>query len=59
MGPLVGHLGGLLGQAHRRGAPRPPKEAWTAAERRGLVDRAATLAGLHEAMYLAYCAMVR
>jgi uncharacterized protein (DUF2252 family) len=59
MGPLVGHLGGLLGQAHRRGATRPPKEAWTAAERRGLVDRAATLAGLHEAMYLTYCAMVR
>lgn len=57
--PLVRHLGWLLGRAHRRGATRPPKEPWTVAERKGLLDRAVTLAGAHEAMYLAYCDLVR
>jgi len=57
--PLARYLGWLLGHAHRRGATRAPKKAWTATERRQLVNRAVALAGLHEATYLAYCDLTR
>lgn len=57
--PLACYLGALLGAAHRRGARRPPKKAWTEKDRAGLLARAITLAGMHEAMYLAYCQLVR
>jgi uncharacterized protein (DUF2252 family) len=57
--PLVRHLGSQLGQAHRRGVTRAPKEVWTQAERAGLLNRAVALAGAHEAMYLAYCDLLR
>jgi uncharacterized protein (DUF2252 family) len=57
--PLVRHLGWQLGQAHRRGVTRPPKKAWTEGERAGLLNRAVALAGAHEAMYLAYCDLVK
>ena len=57
--PLTRHLGALLGAAHRRGAKRPPKKPWGVAEREGLLESAISLAGVHEAMYLAYCEIVR
>jgi uncharacterized protein (DUF2252 family) len=53
--PLVRHFGALLGAAHRRGAVRVPKTPWAEVDRVGLVERAVALAGMHEAMYLAYC----
>jgi uncharacterized protein (DUF2252 family) len=59
MEPLASYLGALLGAAHRRGAKRVPKKAWNDRDRAGLLYRAIELAGLHEAMYLAYCGLVR
>jgi uncharacterized protein (DUF2252 family) len=57
---LARYLGALLGDAHRRGAAdaggRPPRRTATAAERATLVDNAIRLAGIHESVYLAYCA---
>lgn len=51
---LSRYLGALLGAAHRRGksAEFP---AWTARERGGILERAVTLAGIHEAVYLELC----
>lgn len=57
--PLARHLGGLLGAGHRRGARRAPKKPWTAKDRAILIAHAIALAGMHESMYLAYCALVR
>jgi uncharacterized protein (DUF2252 family) len=57
--PLARHLGALLGAAHRRGATRAPKKPWSEKDRGRLIARAIALAGLHEAMYLAYCDLVR
>ena len=57
--PLARHLGALLGAAHRRGARRAPKKAWSDEDRANLLVRAIGLAGAHEAMYLAYCDLVR
>jgi uncharacterized protein (DUF2252 family) len=57
--PLARHLGALLGAAHRRGARRPPKKPWSARDRAVILSHAIGLAGVHEAMYLAYCALVR
>jgi uncharacterized protein (DUF2252 family) len=57
--PLARHLGALLGAAHRRGAKRVPKKPWDAEDRRKLLGNAISLAGIHEAMYLAYCELVR
>lgn len=48
-------LGALLGRAHRRGATKLPPKPWSEAARADLVDHAITLAGLHEAVYLALC----
>jgi uncharacterized protein (DUF2252 family) len=57
--PLARHLGALLGAAHRRGARRAPKKAWSEKDRATLLGHAICLAGVHEAMYLAYCDLVR
>jgi uncharacterized protein (DUF2252 family) len=57
--PLARHLGMLLGAAHRRGARRVPKKPWNEKDRATLRSHAITLAGMHEAMYLAYCQLVR
>jgi uncharacterized protein (DUF2252 family) len=57
--PLARHLGALLGAAHRRGAKRVPKKAWNDEDRAHLLGHAISLAGIHEAMYLAYCDLVR
>jgi uncharacterized protein (DUF2252 family) len=56
--PLARHLGTLLGMAHARGAVRPPNEEWNPGDRAGLISRAIALAGVHEAVYLAYCELV-
>jgi uncharacterized protein (DUF2252 family) len=56
--PVARHLGALLGAAHRRGATRAPKSPWTEKDRARLLSRAIALAGMHEAMYLAYCDLV-
>ncbi len=53
--PLVGHLGALLGRAHRRGATRPPSARWSKDELDALLDRGIRLAALHEAIYLWFC----
>jgi hypothetical protein len=52
---LAHYLGALTGAAHRRGATRPAKKPWKKADRRLVIDHAITLAGLHEAAYLAMC----
>jgi uncharacterized protein (DUF2252 family) len=57
--PLARHLGALLGAAHKRGADRVPKKAWSVEAQAGVVARAIALAGAHEAIYLAYCDIVR
>jgi uncharacterized protein (DUF2252 family) len=57
--PLAEYLGTLLGAAHRRGGVRVPKTPWNAKDRGRLLERAVLLAGIHEAMYLAYCNLVR
>jgi uncharacterized protein (DUF2252 family) len=57
--PLARHLGALLGAAHRRGGTRIPARPWSDAERARLLGSAISLAGIHEAMYLAYCELVR
>lgn len=57
--PIARHFGALLGGAHRRGATRKPKRAWTDEDCVELVHRAVALAGAHEAMYLAYCDLSR
>ena len=54
--PLARRLGWLAGRAHHRSLTAPLGAPWTALERATLLDRAVTLAGLHEAVYLAYCA---
>ncbi len=57
--PLARHYGALLGAAHRRGADRVRGKVWTEKDRAGILRRAIALAGAHEAMYLAYCDLVR
>jgi uncharacterized protein (DUF2252 family) len=55
--PLTRFLGARLGAAHARGAGGDPKSNWSSADKAGLLERAVALAGLHEAIYLAYCAL--
>jgi uncharacterized protein (DUF2252 family) len=57
--PLARHYGALLGAAHKRGADRVPEKPWRDKDREGILHRAVALAGAHEAMYLAYCNLVR
>lgn len=57
--PLASHLGALLGAAHRRAAKDAPKKPWSDADCERLLARAIALAGTHEAIYLAYCHLVR
>jgi uncharacterized protein (DUF2252 family) len=51
---LARHLGWLTGRAHRRALTVPSRRAWDAGDRRALLERCIRLAGLHEAIYLAY-----
>jgi uncharacterized protein (DUF2252 family) len=57
--PLASHLGALLGAAHRRGARRIPSKVWRDEDRARILAHAISFAGMHEAMYLAYCELVR
>jgi len=59
LGPLADYLGALLGRAHRRGARRPLGKPWGSAAKKGIVHRAITIAGLHEAVYLSICKLQR
>jgi len=54
---LFRYLGAVLGAAHRRGATKPGRVS--AADTKAVLARAITFAGLHEAAYLAYCALAR
>jgi uncharacterized protein (DUF2252 family) len=51
---LAAYLGTLVGRAHARGATKAPKTRWSASDRAAIRDRAFLLAGLHEAIYLAF-----
>ncbi len=51
IGATVGHL---LGEAHARAATVRPATRWSRADTNALTDQALELAGLHEAVYLAY-----
>ena len=55
--PLAQYLGAVLGAAHARGAGSLPRPQWSLSDRAALLERAVALAGLHEATYLAYCAL--
>jgi uncharacterized protein (DUF2252 family) len=52
---LSSYLGALMGRAHRHGAKSAGKDAWSQDEQEALIERAITLAGVHEAAYLAFC----
>jgi uncharacterized protein (DUF2252 family) len=56
---LATYLGALLGAAHARGATKPPRSRWTAADLGAVRDHAIALAGMHEAVYLALCERMR
>lgn len=56
---LASTLGSLLGRAHRRGATKLAPRPWSEAARAAIVDRAITLAGVHEAVYLALAKEMR
>jgi uncharacterized protein (DUF2252 family) len=55
---LATYLGALLGHAHARGATKPPTR-WSKADLAALREHAVTLAGIHEAVYLALCSRMR
>ncbi|MDF3065843.1 MAG: hypothetical protein K0R38_1444 [Polyangiaceae bacterium] len=55
---LSRYLGALLGAAHRRGRSTD-FPAWTPRQRGGILERAVTLAGIHEAVYLDLCLLAR
>jgi uncharacterized protein (DUF2252 family) len=54
---LAHYVGFLAGRMHRRGAVGSLGKSWPAAERRAVLERAITLAGIHEAAYLAYVSL--
>lgn len=56
--PLAHYLGCLVGEAHCRGATDPGR-VWKPRERAELIEKAIALAGVHEAVYLAYCNLTR
>ncbi len=62
--PLAAYLGLLVGEAHGRGAAaerkggRAERVRWSVADGEAMVDRALTVAGIHESVYLAYCKLV-
>ena len=50
---VASYLGALLGAAHARGASKGSKTRWTKPDLAAIRERAITLAGIHEAVYLA------
>jgi uncharacterized protein (DUF2252 family) len=57
-GPTLGYLGALTAAAHRRGARRKPR-GFDGGQARRILRSATELAGLHEAVALAYAAELR
>lgn len=55
---LARYLGALLGHAHARAATKRPRTRWNESDLRLLLDHAITLAGVHEAIYLALAARI-
>jgi uncharacterized protein (DUF2252 family) len=55
--PLAQYLGAVLGRAHYRGAGSRRRPEWSLSDRAAVLEHAVALAGLHEATYLAYCAL--
>jgi uncharacterized protein (DUF2252 family) len=55
---VAAYLGALLGAAHRRGRSTA-FPAWTARDLGGILERAVTLAGIHEATYLQLCLLTQ
>ena len=55
---LAASLGALLGAAHARAATKTPKR-WAASDLKLIRSHAITLAGIHEAVYLALCERMR
>jgi uncharacterized protein (DUF2252 family) len=58
LGSVASYLGALLGTAHRR-ARSGEFAPWTARDQAGILERAVTLAGVHEAIYLQLCLRTR
>jgi uncharacterized protein (DUF2252 family) len=56
---LAAYLGALLGRAHARGSTQPRRAPWSQSDQSALIAQAVTLAGLHEAIYLALCLHIR
>jgi len=57
---LATYLGALLGRAHGRGAAKVKgSERWTKSDRDTVRTQAISLAGIHEAVYLALCERMR
>jgi uncharacterized protein (DUF2252 family) len=56
---LADYLGALVGAAHVRGATAPPSKRWTTGDCDALRSQAITLAGIHEALYIALCDRMR
>jgi uncharacterized protein (DUF2252 family) len=52
---LARYLGALVGRAHARGGTKHPRKEWSEGECGAIVDRAISIAGIHEATYLALC----
>lgn len=50
------HLGAVAAGVHLRGASRAPSRAWSDGDLDGVLGRAVTLAGVHVATWLAWCA---
>ena len=59
LAPLAQYLGALVGAAHARGRNGEHASPWSAADCAEMVHRAATMAALHEAIYLEWCLMLR
>jgi hypothetical protein len=59
LGPLALYLGALVGSAHARGASERPAAPWSTSEQSELLGRAARMASLHEAVYLAWCLLLK
>jgi uncharacterized protein (DUF2252 family) len=54
---LARFLGGLVGSAHRRGTTAAASR-WSKQQQRQLIDQAVVLAGIHQAIYLAFCRLL-
>lgn len=56
---LTAYLGSLTGLAHARAATGGAARPWSRSDRDALLDQAIAIAGLHEAIYLALCRLMR